>query len=321
MKQKRILLALASSVLLTGTYFGVGNYFYNFALNAKEEKEFLEDNPHLERSEAIHPEAEEAAWQDDKAFYEKNTPVSWSVQSQDELELKLHADVYPNEEAGPKWAIVLHGYTSRSEGMVRWIRGFHEQGYQVLAPDLRGHGDSEGDYIGMGWHDRMDLLAWIEEVIRMQPDAEIALFGVSMGAATVMMAAGEELPSNVKVIVEDSGYSTVSGVFTYQLADLFGLPEFPFLNAASTVTQLRAGYDLYAASALEQVVKSKTPMLFIHGDQDTFVPFKMMEEVYTAAAVEKEKLIVPGAGHTEAVMVAPDLYWATVWDFVGRYIQ
>lgn len=307
-------------VLLTGTYLGVGNYFYDYAINAKEEKEFLEDNPHLERSEAIDPEREAAAWQADKAFYEQNPPESRSIVSRDDLALKLHADVYLNEEAGEKWAIVLHGYTSRALGMVRWIRGFHEGGYHVLAPDLRGHGDSEGDYIGMGWHDRMDLLAWIDELVRTHPDAEIVLFGVSMGGATVMMASGEEMPDNVKVIVEDCGYSSVSGVFTYQLDDLFGLPEFPVLNAANTVTGLRAGYDLYRASAVEQVAKSKTPMLFIHGDEDSFVPYEMVNEVYEAAPVEKEKLIIPGAGHAEAVMVNPELYWNTVWEFVGRYI-
>lgn len=321
MKRKGTLIAISLSILLTGTYLGVGNYFYDYAINAKEEKEFLEDNPHLERSEAIDSEAEAAAWQADKAFYEQNPPDSMSIVSQDDLALKLHADAYANEAAGEKWAIVLHGYTSRALGMLRWIRGFHEGGYNVLAPDLRGHGESEGDYIGMGWPDRMDLLAWIDELVRLHPDAEIVLFGVSMGGATVMMASGEELPDNVKVIVEDCGYSSVSGVFTYQLDDLFGLPEFPVLNAANTVTGLRAGYDLYQASAVEQVAKSETPMLFIHGDEDTFVPYEMVNEVYEAASVEKEKLIIPGAGHAEAVMVDPELYWNTVWSFVGRHIN
>lgn len=135
-----------------------------------------------------------------------------------------------------------------------------------------------------------------------------------------MMTSGEELPSNVKVIIEDCGYSTVIDEFTYQLNDLFHLPKFPVMHAANTVTKLRAGYDLEEASAVKQVAKSKTPMLFIHGDADTFVPYEMLDEVYNAAKVEKEKLIVPGAGHGEAEKVDSNKYWNTIWEFVGRYI-
>lgn len=93
------------------------------------------------------------------------------------------------------------------------------------------------------------------------------------------------------------------------------------MPALNTVTRIRAGYNLYRASAVRQVRKSRTPILFIHGDQDTLVPFTMLDEVYQAAPVEKEMLVVPGARHAEAIMVALDLYWKTIWDFVGRYIS
>lgn len=135
-----------------------------------------------------------------------------------------------------------------------------------------------------------------------------------------MMTAGEKLPDNVKVVVEDCGYATVSDVFIYQLDDLFGLPEFPVIQAANTVTNLRAGYDLYEASAVEQLKKSRLPILFIHGDQDTFVPFEMLKSVYNAAAGEKEQLIIEGAGHGEAVKVNPAAYWQTVDGFMGEHL-
>jgi fermentation-respiration switch protein FrsA (DUF1100 family) len=174
----------------------------------------------------------------------------------------------------------------------------------------------------MGWHDRKDMLLWIDKIIEIDPEAEIILFGVSMGGATVMMTSGEEdLPPNVKVIVEDSGYATVSDVFVYQLNDLFGLPPFPVMNAANTMTKLRAGYDLYEASAVDQVKKSKTPILFIHGDADTFVPYEMLDEVYSAATVDKDKLIIQDAGHGDAEKVDPVTYWNTVWSFVEKYID
>lgn len=320
LKMKLIIIAVVVVILGLIIYGAVGNYFYNFALSANDEKEFLEGNPHLEESVAVMAQVAEAAEQADVEFEADHQPTALSIVSKDKLQLKLHADVYHNDEADHKWAIVGHGYTMDASGMTRWIRHFYEKGYHVLAPDFRGHGRSEGEYIGMGWHDRLDMLQWIDEIINIDPAAEIALFGISMGGATVMMTSGEELPSNVKVVVEDCGYASVSDVFIYQLDDLFGLPEFPIINAANTVTKIRAGYDLYEASAENQVTKSKIPTLFIHGDQDTFVPYKMLDDVYNAANVDKEKLVIQGAGHGEAEKVNPDLYWNTIWEFVGKYM-
>ncbi|HDR7690345.1 alpha/beta hydrolase [Bacillus toyonensis] len=305
-------------VLLTIAYMLVGNYFYNYALNAKQEKEFLQDNPHL--AETVNASGDVLATNEKKNadFVSKYKPNTLTIRSFDKLNLKGYE--YMNESSSHKWAIVVHGYNGIASEMTKYIRNFYERGYNVIAPDLRGHGNSEGDYVGMGWHDRKDVLLWIQQILKKDPNAEIALYGISMGGATVMMTSGEDLPSNVKVIIEDCGYSTVSDEFTYQLKDLFHLPKFPVMNAANTVTKLRAGYDLEEASAVKQVERSKTPMLFIHGNADTFVPFEMLDQVYNAAKVEKEKLIVPGAGHGEAEKVDSNKYWNTVWKFVEKYI-
>ncbi|MGG4560912.1 alpha/beta hydrolase [Bacillus toyonensis] len=305
-------------VLLTIAYMLVGNYFYNYALNAKQEKEFLQDNPHL--AETVNASGDVLATNEKKNadFVSKYKPNTLTIRSFDKLNLKGYE--YMNESSSHKWAIVVHGYNGRASEMTKYIRNFYERGYNVIAPDLRGHGNSEGDYVGMGWHDRKDVLLWIQQILKKDPNAEIALYGISMGGATVMMTSGEDLPSNVKVIIEDCGYSTVSDEFTYQLKDLFHLPKFPVMNAANTVTKLRAGYDLEEASAVKQVEKSKAPMLFIHGNADTFVPFEMLDQVYNAAKVEKEKLIVPGAGHGAAEKVDSNKYWNTVWKFVEKYI-
>lgn len=161
----------------------------------------------------------------------------------------------------------------------------------------------------------------INKIVESDPEAQIVLYGVSMGGATVMMVSGEDLPQNVKAIVEDCGYTSVWDEFSYQLDVLFGLPTFPAKNFASLVTKVRAGWWLEDGNALKQVSKSKTPMFFIHGDKDTFVPYDMLDKVYNAATVEKDILIVEGAEHGGAEFVLGEDYWNTAFGFINKYID
>ena len=202
--------------------------------------------------------------------------------------------------------------------MASFANKFYDMGYNVLVPDLRGHGQSEGDYIGMGWHDRLDIIRWINKIIEEDKDANIILHGVSMGAATVMMTSGEELPSNVKVIIEDCGYTSVKDEFAYQLKALFKLPSFPIINVASLMCKMKAGYWFGEGSAVKQVAKSKIPTLFIHGDADDFVPYFMLDKLYYAANCTKEKLVIKGAAHARAAVVDPELYWNTIKKFIDK---
>ena len=235
--------------------------------------------------------------------------------------LKLHSYQIKNETSSDKWVITVHGYTSEGINMSSYAKKYYDNGYNVLIPDLRAHGLSEGDYIGMGWDDRLDIISWINYILNEDPNAEIILHGVSMGAATVLMTSGEEIPSNVKAIVADCGYTSVWDEFAYQLDDLFSLPEFPILNVSSIVSKIRAGYFLGEASSIDQVKKSKTPILYIHGDQDDFVPYYMMEELYNATSSEKEMLTIKGAEHAKASEVDPETYWTSVNNFINKYIK
>ena len=134
------------------------------------------------------------------------------------------------------------------------------------------------------------------------------------------MTTGEPLESNVVCAIEDCGYTSVWDECRANMKDVYGLPTFPFLSAARSATMLRAGYDMKKASCIEQVSRSVTPTLFIHGDKDDFVPFWMQERVYRAAACDKEKLVIPGAPHAEASTVDPEKYWSTVDKFIKKYL-
>ena len=100
------------------------------------------------------------------------------------------------------------------EGIRRLVDELAALGHERIAPDLRACGDSEGNFVGMGWLDRKDVLRWIDYIIQRDPDAEIVIHGISMGAATTMMTAGEDTPDNVKAFVEDCGYTSVWDVFS-----------------------------------------------------------------------------------------------------------
>ena len=173
----------------------------------------------------------------------------------------------------------------------------------------------------MGWLDRKDMVKWINLIVEKDPSSQIVLYGESMGGATVMMTAGEDLPSNVKAIVEDCGYTSVYEMFTAELNNRFGLPPFPIMDAARVVTNIRAKYDIKGASALEQVKKSKTPMLFTHGSNDTYVPTEMVYRLYEAAPVEKDILVIDGAAHGAAPDVDPETYYNKVFEFVNKYVK
>ena len=312
-KKKKIILTI--SILLLVVILGVGglvgNYFYNLALNPFTSKDMIFGDD------------------DDDTSLEVEADVNWLIKDSNYIDtyitssdnLKLHAYEVKNENKTDKWAIVVHGYTSEGKLLSSKAKHLYNMGYNVLVPDLRSHGTSEGNYIGMGWHDRLDIIDWINYIVKNNPNSEIALHGTSMGSATVLMVSGEKLPSNVKAIVADCGYTSVYDEFSYQLKQLFNLPAFPIMNFSDVVTHIRAGYCLNDASAINQVKKPTTPILYIHGDKDDFVPYYMMDELYNATNSEKEKLTIEGGEHANSDLVNPKLYWSTVNSFLEKYIE
>ena len=316
MKKKKIIVIIFITLLITilGGLGFVGNYFYNLALNPNTSKDIIFGTEEEQEETSGEVLDEDIEW----LLNESNTTEQY-ITSRDNL--KLHSYKVLNENKSNTWVISVHGYTSEAINVSTYAKHFYEMGYNVLLPDLRSHGKSEGDYIGMGWDDRLDIIDWINYILKENKDAKIILHGISMGASTVTMVSGEELPSNVKAIIADCGYTSVWNQFSYQLKDLFNLGEFPIMNVSSLVGQIRAGYSIKEASSIDQVKKSNTPILYIHGDEDDFVPYFMMEELYNATSSEKEMLTIKGAGHAKSSSVNPELYWTTVTDFINKNIN
>ncbi|EDL62838.1 alpha/beta hydrolase [Bacillus sp. SG-1] len=301
--------------LLAVVFIGAGNYFYNVAVNRSDDPVELYGGSQsafsmVDEEEQQRKLEEVLEWTEQQSFHQVE------VESHDGL--TLSAVLLKSGNPNGKAVILAHGYKGSNEQMPGVTQFYHEQGFDVLKPDARGHGKSEGSYIGYGWDDRKDYKRWINLLINEYDAQEIYLHGFSMGAATVLMTSGEELPSEVKGIIADSGYTTVEEELAHQLKYLYNLPAFPLMEITSAVTKLRAGYTFTEASAVDQVEKNKLPLFIIHGDQDKLVPTEMAEVLYEAASSEKEIWIVPGAGHTEAYTVAEEEYQKRLKTFIGE---
>lgn len=258
---------------------------------------------------------------DNQAWLKQVKQQQWQQTSATD-HLKLVALYVPAAQPTKKTIVVAHGYMGKKEDMARYIHMYHDLGYNVLAPDDRGSGHSGGDYIGYGWPDRLDYVKWIKKVVKTNgQDSQIALFGVSMGGATVMYTAGEKLPRQVKAVIEDCGYSSISGELAYQLNDLFGLPKFPLFYTTNWMVRIRAGYNFADGDATKSLKRSKLPIFIIHGAKDVFVPTKMAYENYKAAKQPKQLWIVPKAGHGEALAKQPTEYRQKVQAFLNQYWQ
>ena len=326
-RTRRVLIAVAAVVVLVVVALGfAGNFLVDFALNPHSENSMANtmragNVDGLDYAEAPKLDAEYA---EEAAAWFDAQKVSVAHQAEDGTVL-LGWELPGAEEGtyadGHTWAVVCHGYIGEPADMAKYAYHFSQLGMSVVAPAARAHERNvDTGLIQMGWQDAHDLLGWIDEIVERDPDARIMLFGVSMGGAEVMMASGlDGLSENVRLIVEDCGYTSVWDEFSLQLDNVFGLPSFPILNVADAACLMRAGYTFEGASAVESLRSASVPMLFIHGDADAFVPFSMLDECYDACASEvKEKLVVEGAGHGLSASTNPDLYWSTVDAFLEK---
>ena len=218
-------------------------------------------------------------------------------------------------------ALLVHGYTDCSIRMMPLGRMYNSNlQMNIIVPDLRNAGRTDGDHFQMGWFDRYDVRQWAEAAPALFGDSvRLVVHGVSMGAATTMMLSGDsDLPVSIKAFVEDCGYTSVDEQFGKELKERFGLPVWPLIPVASQLCQWRYGWNFYEASALNQVRHCTKPMLFIHGTADKFVPTRMVYPLYQAKPGYKELWLAPRAEHARSYWLYPDEYTQRVQQFVKR---
>ena len=223
--------------------------------------------------------------------------------------LQLYGKYYAGQPGKPV-ILFFHGY--RSTGERDASGGFwycRERGYSLLMADQRAHGQSEGRAITFGVKERYDCLDWAEELVRrFGPDVQILLAGVSMGAATVLMASELPLPEQVKGIWADCGYDSPEGILRATIRR-WGWPEAVTYPLVSLSARLLGGFRVEEATARDALRHAKIPVLLIHGEADGMVPCSMAHTLRAACASPCALVTVPEAEHGISYYQDIDAYW------------
>ncbi len=316
MKKRNLVLAAAGTAVAVGAGVAVKVLcrFYESAIlrNSryadKKEEGVYSDEPEKQR-----------AYEKAKEWLDGIKKEEVEIKSFDDL--RLHGTFIPAEEYTTTTVVLVHGYRAdwfKDFGLM--LEFYHEMGVNILLPDDRAHGKSEGEHIGFGYFDHFDVEKWVDYLIlRFGENSAIFLHGMSMGAATVMIAAGDDLPKQVRGIIEDCGYSSLNAQLRHNMKSDKRVMITPIIAASSIVTKKKAGYKFSDCSSVDALKRATLPMLFIHGDADDFVPTYMVFENFEACASEdKSMVLINKARHAEGYFVDKEAYEEAVENFIDR---
>ena len=213
--------------------------------------------------------------------------------------------------------VAMHGWRSRWDQDFGLIAPFfHEMGCSVLYAEQRGQNGSGGAHITFGLLERYDCLDWVEWVNRHTlPYLPVYLAGISMGATTVLLAAGLEMPACVKGVVADCGFTSPHDIWRHVAERNLHLNYDLHKTWVEWLCRRRLHIGLGEGSTVDAMKTCRVPVLFVHGSDDSFVPVDMTYENYKACAAPKELLIVPGAGHGMSYLIEKNRYQKTLKAF------
>lgn len=231
--------------------------------------------------------------------------------------LRLTAKFYEFAPGAPM-ELMFHGYRGNAE---RDLGGGVERCFKVgrsaFVVDQRCCGNSDGNTITFGIYEHRDCLAWVDFLIsHFGSDVKIVLTGISMGASTVLMAAGQPLPENVIGVLADCGFSSARDIIKVVIKQM-GLPagiSYPFVKLGA---KLFGRFDLEAYSPMEALMTCRLPVIFYHGETDDFVPCDMSRKMFDAYNGKKALITIPNAGHGLSYPVDQEYYLQTLRDFFG----
>lgn len=234
------------------------------------------------------------------------------------LNNELSSKQFESPKGKIKIAIISHGYTCGKYRSIIYSKLFLSRGITVLVYDHRNHGLSGKAFTSMGYYEKFDLqtiVDWCYE--QYGTNIGIVTHGESMGGATVLSHLA--IDGRVRCVISDCAFSNLYDLVKYQIKKFYHIPAFPFLSIANIIVRLRAGFWIKDVAPMEAVIRTNTPILFIHGGNDTYVPFSMSLDMYEKKQEKKEKYLVPGASHAESIMTEPIEYEKVVNAFLDKY--
>jgi uncharacterized protein len=232
---------------------------------------------------------------------------------------KLHGMLFPIEK-GNKVIIIAHGIMWSLFGSFKYVEMFQKRGFHVLLCDHRYHGLSGGNYTSFGFYEKDDLKAWIDYlVLRMGERAFIGLLGESLGAASALEISKRD--PRVKFCIADCSFSDFQSLLRFRLKVDFKLRIYLLIDLISFLVKLRHGWSFPDISPIKDLEKTKTPILFIHGKEDSFIPLQMALDMFKRKKENKKLYVVPRAGHAEAYNTDPIGYENKIIEFIGDIEQ
>lgn len=220
----------------------------------------------------------------------------------------IHGWFIPFGETSGKTVILVHGVTRSRIASVKYVELFRKRGFNVFLYDHRRHGESGGDLTTYGYYEKYDLKTCVDWVMqRTGADAVIGIHGESMGAATALQHASVD--NRARFYIADCPYSDMAGQLSHRLKEEYRiLPAFPIIPLVGLLCRLRAGFRMKDVSPLKAMESVETPVLFIHGEDDKYVPTEMSKAMHAVKPGTKQMYLVPHAEHAEAYMKNPDEY-------------
>ena len=237
--------------------------------------------------------------------------------------LKLHA-IFINNNTN-KTIICVHGYKAK-DGLYDFgmsAKFLNSLGYNLLFVDNRAHGLSQGKYIGFGVLDSIDVNSWVDYLVANMNQETIILYGMSMGAATVLNTDSSPSDSSpdsspVKAIIADCGFASGYDEVAYQIKKMYHLPSFPLVPISNILLKLLAKYSLKDKEAYKSIKNYKNNLLIIHGSRDHFVPTSDAYKIFENATCKKKLLIIKDASHAKSYLKDTKLYEKTVREFLDE---
>ena len=238
-----------------------------------------------------------------------------SITSADNLKL---CGFYKDNSCG-RVVLLVHGYGGNHRHMAKYVKLFEKKGYDILAIDMRSHGESEGRDITMGKKESEDLKLWIEKLLQLKNHYKIVLFGVSLGASSVCLAAGEQLPSNVVLAIEDSGFDNADKELKFMFLQHKIISKLCY-NIFYNYTKKSQELDLKKVDVTSKIKNSRLPILFIHGDSDKIVPTEMVYNLSSQVPDNrKDTYIGKDSGHVGSYKNNAYEYERVVNGFLSKY--